>query len=108
MENNSFWIEVRYQGDAHEVTLDSATTTTVAELISVLQQAKDENGDPLFDMPETDITGGRRDYFLGRILDNDKELFNPIRGGVEQTLEDYDVQTGETIFVIQGYVPGNQ
>ena len=107
MGNNNFWIEIRYQGEAHEVTLDSSTTT-VAELISVLQQTKDGNGDPLFDMPETDITGGRRDYFLGRILDDDKELFNPVRGGVEQTLEDYNVQIGEIIFVIQGYVPGNQ
>jgi hypothetical protein len=108
MDNNNFWIEIRYKGESHEVTLDDFATTTLAELISHLQQAKDENGEPLFDMPQTDPSGGRRNYSLGRFLDNEKELFNSIRGGIEQTLEDYDVQIGETLFVYQDYVPGNQ
>ena len=106
MENNqNFWIEIQYQGDAHEVNFDPASTT-IADLIQTLQQAKDSNGNPLFDMPETDSTGGRRTYFLGRVVGNEKELFNSVRGGEEQTLEDYNVQTGETLFVLHQYIPG--
>ena len=107
MENNeNFWISVQYDNVKCDIGDLDAATTTINDFIQLMQSYEDQNGDLVFNMTESDSSGNRRTYSLIRTSD-DETLFAE-EDGVEQTLEDYDVQSGEAFYVIMDYVPGSK
>lgn len=77
-------------------------------LMTNLRHATGKDGRLIFDFPPIDETGAPLDYFFGKedSQANEVRVMRPRIGKEEQTLLDYQVANGDTIFLIPDPFPG--
>ena len=77
-------------------------------LMSNLRHAVGKDGRLIFDFPSIDATGAPLDYFFGKedSAINEIRVLRPRIGREDQTLADYCVQNGDTVFLIPDPFPG--
>ena len=80
----------------------------LSSLMSNLRHAVGKDGRLIFDFPSIDQTGAPLDYFFGKEDPTTKEVrvLRPRIGKTDQTLADYNVKNGDTVFLIPDPFPG--
>lgn len=80
----------------------------LSTLMNNLRYATGKDGRLIFDFPSIDETGAPLDYFFGKedSAVNEVRVLRPRIGRAEQTLADYHVSNGDTIFLIPDPFPG--
>ena len=76
--------------------------------VNNLRHAIGKDGRLIFDFPSVDPTGAPLDYFFGKEdpVVNEVRILRPRIGRTEQTLADYQIHNGDTIFLIPDPFPG--
>ena len=77
-------------------------------LMNNLRHAVGSDGRLIFDFPSIDGTGAPLDYFFG-VEDPDLHevrVLRPRIGRTDQTLSDYNVKNGDTLFLVPDPFPG--
>ena len=80
----------------------------IAQLMTNLKHAIGNDGKLIFDFPSIDETGAPMDYFFG-VEDpevHEVRVLRPRIGRTDQTLADYNVQNGDTLFLVPDPFPG--
>jgi len=80
----------------------------LSTLMTNLRHATGSDGRLIFDFPSLDETGAPMDYFFG-VEDPDVHevrVLRPRIGRTDQTLEDYNVHSGDTLFLVADPFPG--
>ena len=80
----------------------------ISQLMTNLRHAIGSDGKLIFDCPSSDETGAPMDYFFG-VEDpevHEVRVLRPRIGRVDQTLADYNVQNGDTLFLVPDPFPG--
>lgn len=80
----------------------------LSTLMENLRHAIGQDGKLIFDFPSIDSTGAPLDYFFGKEDPEVHELrvMRPRIGKTDQTLADYNIQNGDTVFLIPDPFPG--
>lgn len=80
----------------------------LSTLMSNLRHATGNDGRLIFDFPSIDQTGAPMDYFFGKedTVVNEVRILRPRLGKVDQTLADYNIANGDTVFVVPDPFPG--
>ena len=81
---------------------------TLSMLMTNLRHAIGSDGKLIFDFPSIDETGAPMDYFFG-IEDpgvHEVRVLRPRIGRTDQTLADYNVNNGDTLFLVPDPFPG--
>ena len=80
----------------------------LSSLMSNLRHAVGKDGRLIFDFPSIDQTGAPLDYFCGKEgpTTNEVRVLRPRIGKTDQTLADYNVKNGDTVFLIPDPFPG--
>lgn len=81
---------------------------TLETLMNNLRHAIGSDGKLIFDFPSIDSTGAPLDYFFGKEDPEVHEIrvLRPKIGKTDQTLADYKVGNGDTVFLIPDPFPG--
>ena len=80
----------------------------ISQLMTNLRHAIGSDGKLIFDFPSIDETGAPMDYFFG-VEDpevHEVRVLRPRIGRTDQTLADYNVQNGYTLFLVPDPFPG--
>lgn len=80
----------------------------ISQLMSNLRHAIGSDGRLIFDFPSLDDTGAPMDYFFG-VEDpvvHEVRVLRPKIGRTDQTLADYNVNNGDTLFLVPDPFPG--
>ena len=82
--------------------------TPLASLMTNLKHAVGKDGRLIFDFPSIDATGAPLVYFFGKEdpTTNEVRVLRPRIGKTDQTLADYNVRNGDTVFLIPDPFPG--
>ena len=80
----------------------------LSTLLENLRHAIGNDGKLIFDFPSIDSTGAPLDYFFAKEDPSVHELrvLRPRIGKTDQTLADYNIQNGDTVFLIPDPFPG--
>ena len=80
----------------------------LSTLMDNLRHAIGQDGKLIFDFPSIDSTGAPLDYFFGKEDPDVHEIrvLRPRIGKTDQTLADYNIQNGDTVFLIPDPFPG--
>jgi len=80
----------------------------LSSLMTNLRHSTGKDGRLIFDFPSIDSTGAPMDYFFGKEDPQAREIrvMRPRIGRTDQTLADYDVKNGDTIFLVPDPFPG--
>ena len=80
----------------------------LSTLMTNLRHAIGSDGRLIFDFPSIDDTGAPMDYFFG-VEDaavHEVRVLRPRIGRTDQTLADYNVNNGDTLFLVADPFPG--
>lgn len=80
----------------------------LSTLVNNLRHAIGADGKLIFDFPSIDDTGAPIDYFFG-VEDPDVHEIRVLRpriGRTDQTLADYNIYNGDTLYLIPDPIPG--
>lgn len=80
----------------------------LSQLMTNLRHAIGSDGRLIFDFPSIDDTGAPLDYFFG-VEDptvHEVRVMRPRIGRTDQTLADYNVNNGDTLFLVPDPFPG--
>lgn len=80
----------------------------LSTLMTNLRHAIGSDGKLIFDFPSIDETGAPMDYFFG-VEDpqvHEVRVLRPRIGRTDQTLADYNVKNGDTVFLVPDPFPG--
>ena len=80
----------------------------LSQLMTNLRHAIGSDGRLIFDFPSIDDTGAPMDYFFG-VEDptvHEVRVLRPRIGRTDQTLTDYNVNNGDTLFLVPDPFPG--
>ena len=80
----------------------------LSQLMTNLHHAIGADGRLIFDFPSIDETGAPLDYFFG-VEDpavHEVRVLRPRIGRTDQTLADYNVNNGDTLFLVPDPFPG--
>lgn len=80
----------------------------LSQLMTNLRHAVGIDGKLIFDFPSIDETGAPMDYFFG-VEDpevHEVRVLRPRIGRTDQTLSDYNVHNGDTLFLVPDPFPG--
>ena len=80
----------------------------MSQLMTNLRHAIGSDGRLIFDFPSIDETGAPMDYFFG-VEDpevHEVRVLRPRIGRTDQTLADYNVHNGDTLFLVPDPFPG--
>ena len=80
----------------------------LSQLMTNLRHAIGSDGRLIFDFPSIDDTGAPMDYYFG-VEDpsvHEVRVLRPRIGREDQTLDDYHVQNGDTLFLVPDPFPG--
>jgi hypothetical protein len=80
----------------------------LSQLMTNLRHAIGSDGRLIFDFPSIDETGAPMDYFFG-VEDptvHEVRVLRPRIGRTDQTLTDYNVNNGDTLFLVPDPFPG--
>ncbi len=77
-------------------------------LMQNLRHAVGQDGRLIFDFPSIDQTGAPLDYFFGKedTVVHETRILRPRIGKADQTLADYGVGNGDTVFLVPDPFPG--
>lgn len=77
-------------------------------LMQNLRHAVGQDGRLIFDFPSVDQTGAPLDYFFGKedTVVHETRILRPRIGKTDQTLADYGVENGDTVFLVPDPFPG--
>jgi len=107
MEENEFLLDIVYKNKTvrFKVVNPQAPLET---LMTNLRHAIGQDGKLIFDFPSIDTTGAPLDYFFGKEDPEVHEIrvLRPRIGKTDQTLADYNIQNGDTVFLIPDPFPG--
>ena len=80
----------------------------LSTLMSNLRHAIGKDGRLIFDFPSVDTTGAPLDYFFGKEDSqiNEIRVLRPRIGKVDQTLADYNIKNGDSVYLIPDPFPG--
>ena len=80
----------------------------LSTLMSNLRHALAKDGRLILAFPSVDTTGAPLDYFFGKEDSQISEIrvLRPRIGKVDQTLADYNIKNGDTVFLIPDPFPG--
>jgi len=80
----------------------------LSTLMANLRHATGKDGHLIFDFPSLDSTGAPLDYFFGKEDPDIHEvrILRPRIGRTDQTLADYNIQSGDTVFLVPDPFPG--
>ncbi len=80
----------------------------LATLMNNLRHAIGSDGKLIFDFPSIDTTGAPLDYFFGKEDSdvNEIRVLRPRIGKSDQTLADYNVKNGDSLFLVPDPFPG--
>ena len=80
----------------------------LSTVINNLLHAIGKVGRLIFDFPSIDATGAPLDYFFGKedTTTHETRVLRPRIGKTDQTLADYNVNNGDTVFLIPDPFPG--
>ncbi len=102
-----FFLDIIYKDKKvkFRITNPDATLET---LMHNLRHAIGQDGRLIFDFPSIDPTGAPLDYFFGKEDPNVHEtrILRPRIGKTDQTLADYGVANGDTVFLVPDPFPG--
>lgn len=102
-----FFLDIAYKNQTvrFKVVNPDAPLST---LMTNLHHAIGEDGKLVFDFPSIDDTGAPLDYFFGREDPEVHEIrvLRPRIGRNDMTLADYNVQSGDKVFLMPDPFPG--
>ncbi len=80
----------------------------LATLMTNLRHAIGQDGRLIFDFPSIDDSGAPLDYFFGKEDPEVHEIrvMRPRIGKTDQTLADYNINNGNTVYLIPDPFPG--
>lgn len=80
----------------------------LSTLMENLHHAVGMDGKVIFNFPSIDTTGAPLDYFFGKEDPDSHEIrvLRPKVGKTDQTLADYQVHNGDTVFLVPDPFPG--
>lgn len=80
----------------------------ISALMTNLRHAIGNDGKLIFDFPSIDETGAPLDYFFGKEDESVHEIrvMRPRIGKTDQSLRDYNVNSGDTVSLIPDPFPG--
>lgn len=106
-DNNDFLLDIVYKNKTvrFKVVNPQAPLST---LMTNLRHAIGQDGKLIFDYPSIDATGAPLEYFFGKEDPEVHEIrvLRPRIGKTDQTLADYNIQNGDTVFLIPDPFPG--
>lgn len=107
MEDNCFLLNIIYKNKnvKFEVVNPNASLAT---LMHNLRHAVGSDGKLIFDFPSIDETGAPLEYFFGKEDPdiNEVRILRSRIGHTEQTLGDYGIKNGDSVFLIPDPFPG--
>ena len=102
-----FFLDIAYKNKTvrFKVVNPEAPLST---LMNNLRHAIGEDGKLIFDFPSIDDTGAPLDYFFGKEDPevNEIRVLRPRIGHNDMTLHDYNVQSGDKVFLMPDPFPG--
>lgn len=104
---NDFFINIVYKDKVVKFRVINPSAP-LSVLLTNLKHSTGKDGRLIFDFPSIDMTGAPLDYFFG-IEDphvHEIRVMRPRIGKTEQTLADYGVQNGDTVFLVADPFPG--
>lgn len=107
MEENSFLLNIVYKNKSVKFQVVNPDAS-LATLMYNLRHAIGSDGKLIFDFPSIDETGAPLDYFFGKEdpYINEIRILRPRIGRKDQTLADYGVKNGDSVFLIPDPFPG--
>lgn len=104
---DEFFININYQNKSVKFRVVNPNLPLSA-LMTNLRHATGKDGRLIFDFPSIDDTGAPLDYYFGKqdVTVNEIRVMRPRIGREEQTLADYDIKNGDTIYLIPDPFPG--
>lgn len=107
MEENDFFLNIVYKNKTVKFRVVNPDAP-LATLITNLRHAIGGDGKLIFDFPSIDATGAPLDYFFGKEDPEVHEIrvLRPRIGRTDQTLADYQVNSGDTVYLVPDPFPG--
>lgn len=107
MPENEFLINIIYKNKTVKFKVMNPDAP-LSVLMENLRHAIGSDGRLIFDFPSIDETGAPLDYFFGKedSLVNEIRVLRPRIGHTDQTLADYGVANGDSIYLIPDPFPG--
>lgn len=107
MDEQQFFIYIVYKEKTVKFRVANPEAP-LATLMNNLRHATAQDGRLIFDFPSIDSTGAPLDYFFGKEDKDINELrvMRPRIGKSDQTLGDYNVKNGDTVYLIPDPFPG--
>lgn len=107
MEENDFFLNIVYKNKTVKFRVINPDAP-LATLITNLRHAIGGDGKLIFDFPSIDATGAPLDYFFGKEDPEVHEIrvLRPRIGHTDQTLTDYQINSGDTVYLVPDPFPG--
>lgn len=107
MEENDFFLNIVYKNKTVKFRVINPEAP-LATLITNLRHAIGGDGKLIFDFPSIDATGAPLDYFFGKEDPEVHEIrvLRPRIGRADQTLTDYQINSGDTVYLVPDPFPG--
>ena len=107
MEENDFFLNIVYKNKTVKFRVVNHDAP-LATLITNLRHAIGGDGKLIFDFPSIDATGAPLDYFFGKEDPEVHEIrvLRPRIGRADQTLTDYQINSGDTVYLVPDPFPG--
>lgn len=105
--NGEFFLDIVYKNKTVRFRV-SNPDAPLGTLIDNLRHAIGSDGKLIFDFPSIDHTGAPLDYFFGKEDPEVHEIrvLRPRIGRTDQTLADYHVNNGDTVYLVPDPFPG--
>ena len=107
MEEREFLLDIVYKNKTVKFKVVNPEAP-IETLMTNLRHAIGNDGKLIFDFPSLDETGAPMDYFFGMEDPDVHEVrvLRPRIGRTDQTLADYNVHNGDTLFLVADPFPG--
>ena len=102
-----FFLNIVYKNKSVKFRVTNPETP-LATLMTNLRHAIGQDGRLIFDFPSIDDSGAPLDYFFGKEDPEVHEIrvMRPRIGKTDQTLADYNINNGNTVYLIPDPFPG--
>lgn len=107
MEENDYLLTLTYKNKSVKFKVVNPDAP-LATLMHNVKHTIGKDGRLIFDFPSIDDTGAPMDYFFGKQDPevNEVRVLRPRIGNRDQTLADYGVSNGDSLFLIPDPFPG--
>jgi len=107
MEQQEFFLNIVYKNKTVKFRIVNPEAT-LGSLMNNLRHATGKDGRLIFDFPSIDATGAPLEYFFGRedTQTNEVRVLRPRIGKEDQKLSNYNIQNGDTVFLVPDPFPG--